>query len=151
MRLGRAQHGFRSLTSLLAELSAEFADLPDAALGVEITAIPIKPRHTDEQISGYWLLITEWLKIAQGQRKLINVDKETLHRWVCATHFGRIERQLPDGSVDSIPFRTITSVWSDDQRRYKKQRLTVELFTDLIEYIYRTAAEGGVVLPDLEK
>ena len=149
MKLGTAHPMYRPLIAILS-LFPEWSRLSDAKLGIEVEARAIKPRHTDEQLRGYWLLINDWLKQATAKGQLRGVDPETLHKWVSSTHFGRIERELPDGTIDYIPLRTITSAWDEDIPGYRKKRLTVEQFTDLIEFVYRTAAEGGIVLPELE-
>jgi len=115
-----------------------------AWLGVE--CIPIEPELTPKQQRGYWKLLSEWLKL----NPMRGVDREDLHKWVCCTHFGHIERELPDGRIDWIPIRTTTKVWIEDENRYKRRRLSREKESDLIDFVYRAAAEGGVILPELE-
>ena len=113
-------------------------------LGIEL--VPIEPELTPSQNRGYWLLISAWLKM----RPMRGVGREDLHRWVCCTHFGHIERELPDGRIDWIPIRTTTKIWDEDSNRYRRKKLRREQESGLIEFVYRTAAEGGVILPELE-
>ena len=114
-------------------------------LGLEL--VPLAPELTPKQSRGYWLLLGKWLKI----KPMPGVDKDDLHKWVCSKHFGHIERELPDGRIDWIPVRTTTKKWDEESKRYRRKILTRELESGLIEFVYRVAAEGGVVLPELKK
>lgn len=116
-------------------------------LGVEVTLDPIKVDKTVQQNAALWLLYSEWLR----QRPMTGVTPEDLHQWVCCHQFGRIEREYPDGRIDWIPLRTTTKVWDHDAKRYRRKKLSREDESALIEAVYRYAAEGGVVLPEIER
>lgn len=113
--------------------------------GVEVDATVPDQGHTGKQRRGYWWLLGHWLRL----NPMRGVDKDALHNWVCCTHFGHIEREFPDGRIDWIPLRTTTRRWDEDAKKHKRKQLPLDSYVQLIEFVYRTAAEGNVVLPDL--
>lgn len=116
-------------------------------LGVEVTIDLIKADKTEKQNAGLWWLYGQWIKFAHN--RMHGISAEDLHLWACCKHFGYFEREFPDGRIDWIPLRTTTRVWDHDAKRYRRKNLPREDESALIDAVYRLAAEGGVVLPDL--
>ncbi len=137
----------RTIDQLMPRLGIDMEALLEAPLGCEVTIDVIRPQYTSDQERGFHFLLSEWLKL----KPMPGVDKDALKKWVLSNHFGHIEAELPDGRIDWIPLRTTTRAWSHENKRYGPQKLPREQYSELIEYVYRAAAEGNVVLPELEK
>ena len=114
---------------------------------LDVRIRPAKNEHISEQRSGFHWLLGRWLKMDPR----ITVDLLTLKAQLQMACFGVVRRVGLHGQEDLIPARTTTRVWDHDLRRYVQEELPKDGYTRLIEFTYASAAEDGVILPELEK
>jgi len=108
-----------------------FQKLWDSPLGCELTIIPIKPKHTDEQRGYYWPSLRLWgSEIGYSVKE----SEDWLHNAVCCETFGVLKILRVKGSLIEVPKET-------------SKRLTIEQYSQLIETLLRLAAEDNVTLP----
>lgn len=116
-------------------------------LGAMVEVTPVEPEYSREEEKGFHWLLNQWLLMDRG----ITWDAEMLKSKVLMACFGAVRLIGPGGQEQLIPARRTTSEWDHDKKRYRKKKLRVEQYADLIDFVYRMAAEDGTVLPVMEK
>jgi len=115
-------------------------------LGALVQIEPIEPESSDEQRDGFHVLLDKWMKMDRG----ISFTKEMLKTRIYIVHFGAAKLTGWSGQEELIPVRTTTRIWDYDKKRYQRKLLSVEQYSELIEFTYRVAAQDGTVLPALD-
>ncbi len=126
-------------------LAAIGVDFPEKALGLQYKFV--YRQYSREQEKGYWLLLGLWAKAFNEP----GVTNEDFHQYVCQQVFGEFLVTTPDGYTKERPIRTTTTRWDAAEQRYIRDKLKDDQYSILIEQTYRIAAEGGVILPELER
>lgn len=142
-------------TTAVAHATADFlarmfnADLSEYldGLGFRLVVEHIKPRHSGQQRAGFHWLLNAWLMLDPTVAK----DLDQLKTRVLIVKFGAVKVSDQYGNEAFMPVQRTTQHWDWDSASYKRKLLSVELYTDLIDYVYRVAAEDGTELPELSR
>jgi hypothetical protein len=118
-----------------------------AQMGITIQVDPIKPQYTREEESGLHLLLAEWLRMDPG----ITIGIERLKESVCRSMWGVVRLVGIHGQEEFVASRRTTRVWDHERKEYVRSKLSREEYAELIDFVYRLAAEDGIVLPKLER
>ena len=118
-----------------------------AQMGITVQVDPIKPAYTREEEAGFHLLLTEWLRMDPG----ITIGVERLKEIVCRGMWGSIRLVGPHGQDEYVAARRTTRRWDVERKEYVRSKLSREEYSELIDFVYRMAAEDGIVLPILQK
>jgi len=116
-------------------------------LGAMVDVSPVEPEYTREEERGFHWLLQQWLVMDRS----ITWPHETLKTKVLIAHFGAVRLVGPGGQEELIPARRTTSVWDHDKKKYRRKKLSVEQYAELIDFVYRMAAQDGTVLPVMQK
>jgi len=116
-------------------------------LGAMVEVTPVEPEYSREEEKGFHWLLNQWLLSDRG----ITWDVDMLKTKVLIAFFGAVRLTGPGGQEELIPVRRTTSEWDHEKKRYKKKKLSVEQYAELIDFVYQMAAEDGTVLPVMEK
>ena len=127
----------------LIELVPQIKDLRP---GVKLILTKISDDQSDQQRKGFHWLLKQWLLLHSPDK---SVHFERLKSNVLTTKFGAVRMLDEHGNVHLIPLRRTTQIWDWDLHSYKKKKLSRSLYTDLIEHVYRVAAEDGDQLPEM--
>ena len=131
-------------------LAPQFRDalmpLAESKLGVEFEPKAIKAQYTRHQECGFHYLINQWMK----RDKRITVDQETFKSQLLMACFGAAVTYGYDGQESLVPVRRTTQEWDHEENGYVRKKISRELYTQLIEFVYRMAAEDSIVLPELK-
>ena len=120
--------------------------LAESKLGVEFEPKEIKRQYSRRQECGFHWLVGEWLK----RDKRITADVEVLKSQLLKSCFGVAVTYLYGGQKELVPLLRTTKAWDHEANEYVAQKMSRELYTQLIEYTYRKAAEDSIVLPELK-
>lgn len=107
--------------------------------------VPVKAKHSAKQRRAFHWLIGQWMELDAR----IGKDADRLKTEILKSHFGVLRVSHEDGNETFIPLKRTTQEWSWDKAAYVRKELTREQYRELIDYVYRIAAEDGTVLPDL--
>jgi hypothetical protein len=118
-----------------------------AQMGITVQVDPIKPAYTREEESGLHWLLTEWLRMDPG----ITIGVERLKEIVCRGMWGSIRLVGPHGQDEYVAARRTTRRWDVERKEYVRSKLSREEYAELIDFVYRMAAEDGIVLPTLQR
>ena len=129
------------------EKDALLAVWKEAHMGTTVQVDPIKPQYTREEEAGFHLLLTEWLRMDPG----ITIGVERLKEIVCRGMWGSIRLVGPHGQDEYVAARRTTRKWDVERKEYVRSKLSCEEYAELIDFVYRMAAEDGIVLPLLKK
>ena len=132
----------------LIELAPQIADVRP---GVKLTLTKISNDQSDQQRKGFHWLLHQWQVLASPTipASSTNVPFERLKSNILTSMFGAARMIDEHGNEHYIPLRRTTQIWDWDLHSYKNKKLSRELYTDLIEYVYRLAAQDGDQLPDM--
>lgn len=131
------------LDMTVAKVFPEATKLP---LGIVLSAEPVLEHQTDEQRAGFHWLLSQWLDLDPGAAR----SEEDLKSRVLIAKFGGAKVTDQHGNEALIPVRRTTQLWDWDKPGYKRKLLSKALYIELIDFVYQTAAEDGVILPELE-
>lgn len=113
--------------------------------GVKLVVTKISDDQTDQQRKGFHWLLRQWQLINPE----IGLKFERLKSNVLTSMFGAARMIDELGNEHFIPLRRTTQIWDWELHSYKNKKLSRELYTDLIEHVYRLAAEDGDQLPEM--
>lgn len=145
--------GTTDARNLLHEIGTMFRHLKpqieklDLRAGLYLDIEPVKPESTDDQREGFHVLLNYWI----GMDPRLTISTEDLKEAVCKAMWGVVRLVGPGGQEKLIAARRTTRKWDTDRKRYVRSTLTREEYSALIEFVYRMAAEDGIVLPELER
>lgn len=125
----------------LIELAPQIADVRP---GVKLTLTKISNDQSDQQRKGFHWLLHQWLILESP-----HIPFERLKSNVLTTMFGAAKMIDEHGNEHFIPLRRTTQIWDWDLHSYKNKKLSRDLYTDLIEHVYRLAAQDGDQLPEM--
>lgn len=123
-----------------------FPDQCEHPLGVEVECHEAKDAQTDEQRKGWHFLLQRWAEIDP----VTTGGMEKLKTKVLLLKFGAAKVEDRHGNEALIPLRRTTQIFDWDIPGYRRKLLSKKLYTELIDFTYRLAADSGVLLPDLE-
>lgn len=132
--------------------SKEIAAMVGMEWKPEYYALELKPIggvQTERQQKGWHWLLDQWLEIDPD----IAANKEALKTRLLIAMFGAIKVTDKHGNESYIAARRTTQVWDWDiiPPNYRRKKLSKKLYTDLVEFTYRIAAEDGTQLPIMKR
>lgn len=136
INVGSAQYN-RTLLELVPQIA-------DVRPGVKLILTKISDDQTDQQRKGFHWLLKQWQLLRPGE-----VHFERLKSNLLTSMFGAARMIDETGNEHYIPLRRTTQIWDWDTHCYKNKKLSRSLYTDLIEHVYRMAAEDGSQLPEM--
>jgi len=116
-------------------------------LGALVQIEPIEPAYTRPEEAGFHLLLNAWLAMDRS----LTFDVEQLKEAICKSFWGVVRLVGPGGQEHLIAAKRTTREWDHDKKRYRRKKLTVEQYAELIDHTYRMAATDGTLLPELDK
>ena len=139
-KVGPAQGAYAYIVAL-EPLAAEWV------LGAQISIVEAKDAQSDLQRKGFHLLLTWWIEMAGKNMR----GFEALKTDVLKVQWGVIKVIDSHGNEHFAPLKRTSTEWSWDSMSYIEKPCTKEQYSDLIETVYRMAAEDGIILPELDQ
>lgn len=118
----------------------------DFCLGGTFSLTEIHPDYTRQEEKGFHWLLSQWRR----HDPKITSSIDDLKTDVLKACYGVVRTVSFGGQEHYKPARRTTEKFNVDTGKYEHDRLSREAYAELIDFVYRLAAQDGTVLPDLD-